>query len=199
MVNQKLTTPILLLWATSCSPPASQPPANALSNDVVSPTVASNEGNAVVEEAPLNPPAPGEPGGLPDDRTPLTEGSIDSKSAQGAAQVLQRYFALLEAGKTAEARALWSGSDIPEDFANRLAGYGEVHANIGAPGDLGGAAGSIYVEVPVQLYGRLKNGKEFNALGTMTLRRVNDVPGSTDEQRRWHIYRADFPRASAST
>jgi hypothetical protein len=27
----------------------------------------------------------------------------------------------------------------------------------------------------------------------MTLRRVNDVDGSTAEQRKWHIYKADFP------
>jgi len=26
----------------------------------------------------------------------------------------------------------------------------------------------------------------------MTLRRVNDVDGSTAEQRKWHIYKADF-------
>ena len=150
-------------------------------------------------EAPLNPPAPGQPGGLPDDRTPIVEAPIDAKSSQGAGQVLQSYFALLEVGKTAEADKLWSDSGTPHEFAARLAKYREVHANIGAPGDLGGAAGSIYVDVPVQLYGRLQNGKEFNARGTMTLRRVNDVPGSTDEQRKWHIYRADFPKDSTST
>ena len=43
------------------------------------------------------------------------------------------------------------------------------------------------VEVPVQVYGRLADGRPFNMLGPMTLRRVNDVPGSTAEQRRWHI------------
>ena len=149
--------------------------------------------NALAPEAPLNPPAPGEPGGLPDDRTPISEGPIEANSAQGAGQVIQRYFALLESGKADEADGLWSGSGTTHEFASQLARYGEVHANIGAPGKLEGAAGSIYVDVPVQLYGRLKDGKQFNSRGTMTLRRVNDVPGSTDEQRRWHIYKADFP------
>jgi len=55
-----------------------------------------------------------------------------------------------------------------------------------------GAAGSSYVDFPVQLYGRTNDGKEFNSRGTMTLRRANDVPGSTAEQRKWHIYKADF-------
>jgi hypothetical protein len=76
--------------------------------------------------------------------------------------------------------------------------YREIHANIGGPGQAEGAAGSVYVDVPVQLYGRLRDGKEFNARGTMTLRRVNDVPGSTAEQRKWHIYKADFPKESAA-
>ena len=58
-----------------------------------------------------------------------------------------------------------------------------------------GGAGSHYVEIPVQLYGRLKDGKEFNSRGTMTLRRVNDIPGSTEVQRRWHIMNAEFVNA----
>jgi hypothetical protein len=146
----------------------------------------------------LNPPVPGESGGLPDDRTPIPEGPIDPNSAQGAAQVLQQYFALLESGRTTEADKLWSDSGTHADFAKRLARYREVHANVGAPGETEGAAGSIYVDVPVQLYGRLQNGKEFNARGSMTLRRVNDVPGSTEEQRKWHIYRAGFPKEAAA-
>ena len=149
-------------------------------------------------QTPLNPPAPGNPGGLPDDRTPISEGPIDPKSAEGAAQVLQQYFALLEDGKASQADRLWSRSGAPSDFANRLTMYREIHANIGGPGQAEGAAGSVYVDVPVQLYGRLRDGKEFNARGTMTLRRVNDVPGSTAEQRKWHIYKADFPKESAA-
>ena len=174
-----------LLLAGGCSQEVAAPPAN--------------EANQSDTQAPLNPPAPGMPGGLPDDRTSLAEGPIDPKSAQGAAQVLQHYFALLEAGKATEAGTLWSASGTPAEFASRLAQYREVHANIGAPGDPEGAAGSIYVDVPVQLYGRLRDGEEFSARGSMTLRRVNDVPGSTDEQRRWHIYRADFPKQSAAS
>lgn len=152
-------------------------------NNDVSPPV-----ETVNETAPLNPPAPGEPGGLPDDRTPISEGPIDPKSAQGAGQVLQSYFAYVESGKSAEANKLWSDGAPKLD----LSPYKEVHANIGAPGEPEGAAGSIYVEVPVQLYGRLLSGKEFNRRGTMTLRRVNDVPGSTPAQRQWHIAKADF-------
>ena len=168
-----------LLFAGACSQETAAPPANMAVSE-----------NAAAAKAPLNPPAPGQPGGLPDDRTPIAEGPIDSKSTQGAGQVLQRYFAFVEVGNSAEASKLWSEGAQRLD----LSGYKEVHANIGAPGQLEGAAGSIYVDIPVQLYGRTNAGKEFNARGSMTLRRVNDVPGSTPQQREWHIYGSAFPR-----
>ena len=174
----KIAFALALLLAGACSQETPAPPTNE-----------AEPANEAAPEAPLNPPAPGQPGGLPDDRTPIAEGPIDPKSAQGAGQVLQRYFAFLESGSSAEANKLWSEGSQKLD----LSPYKEVHANIGAPGEPEGAAGSIYVDSPVQLYGRTTAGKEFNARGSMTLRRVNDVPGSTPEQREWHIYRSKFP------
>jgi hypothetical protein len=138
---------------------------------------------------------PGEPGGLPDDRTPVEEGPIDAKSAQGAGQVLQRFGGLLEQRKFAEARQLWSdggqASGMSEsEFVATYDKYAEIHSEVGAPGQMEGAAGSAYVDIPFRLYGTLKTGKPFNLVGPVTLRRVNDVPGSTEEQRRWHIYQS---------
>jgi hypothetical protein len=184
---------IALLLLVSCSQQTQQ-------NDVVAnaPEPGAPATNLPMPEAPLKPPAPGEEGGLPDDRTPLPEGPIDPKSAQGAGQVLQSYFALVEQGKYAEAYKLWSdggkaSGETADQFAKSFEAYREIHANIGGPGDMEGAAGSSYVDYPVQLYGRTRDGKEFNARGTMTLRRVNDVPGSSAEQRSWRIYKSDFP------
>jgi hypothetical protein len=42
------------------------------------------------------------------------------------------------------------------------------------------------------LYGRLKTGDEFHRSGKAVLRRVNDVPGSTAEQRKWRIERFEL-------
>src|SRR3546814_7057522 len=56
-------------------------------------------------EAPLNPPAPGERGGLADDKTPVSEAPFTETSAQGAANVVQIYYALLEAKKYEPARS----------------------------------------------------------------------------------------------
>jgi hypothetical protein len=180
---KKIAAAVSLSLVAACSPPASQ---NVTAN---APLDEAPANVAAPEEARLNPPPPGEPGGLSNDRTPISEGPIDPKSAQGAAQVVQSYFALAESGRAAEANKLWSDGAETLDLGQ----YKEVHANIGAPGGMEGAAGSSYVDVPVQLYGRKLDGKEFNARGTMTLRRVNDVPGSTDEQRKWHITKIELP------
>jgi hypothetical protein len=155
--------------------------------------------NGLPHGKPIDPESirPGQPGGLPDDRTPLDEGSIDPKSAEGAGQVLQRFGGLLEQRKFAHAYRLWSdngrASGLSEaQFAASYDKYSEIHSEVGKPGDSEGAAGSIYIDVPFRLYGKTASGAPFNLVGTVTLRRVNDVPGSTDEQRRWHIDKSDL-------
>jgi len=144
------------------------------------------------ELPPLDPPGPGEPGGLPDDRTPVSEAPFTEESAQGAANIVQSYHALIESGRYGEARRLWSqGGEASgmsaEAFAASFDRYREYHAQIGAPGRIEGAAGSLYVEVPVQVYGRMRNGEPFNMLGPVRLRRCNDVPGCSAEERKWRI------------
>ena len=155
--------------------------------------------NNALEERPINPEAikPGESGGLPGEQTPLAEGPIDPKSGQGAGQVLQLFGGLLEQRKFADAYQLWSdggrASGLSEaQFVAAYAKYAELHSQVGAPGLMEGAAGSSYVDIPFRLYGTLKSGGPFNLVGTMTLRRANDVPGSTEQQRRWHIYKCDL-------
>ncbi|MEC3951192.1 hypothetical protein [Sphingobium sp. HWE2-09] len=153
------------------------------------------EAMAVME--PLNPPAPGTPGGLPVAPAPNAEGSIDPDSAQGAAQVVQGYYGLLEEKRFGDAQDLWDqsgaiGSQDDAHFAARFRGFSEIHANIGVPSDPEGAAGSgagsTYVTVPVQVYGRIAaNGQPWHTLRQVVLRRIEDAAGSTKEQRRWHI------------
>ncbi|WP_313808992.1 hypothetical protein [Sphingobium sp.] len=150
------------------------------------------EAQAALE--PLDPPPPGTPGGLPVDPQPVVEeDAIDPKGAQGAAQVVQGYYGLLEEKRYDDAQDLWNdnsaiGAEDDAHFAARFRGFSEVHANVGAPGAIEGAAGSLFVTVPVQVYGRIAaNGKPWNRLRQVTLRRANDVPGSSEADRRWHI------------
>ncbi|MEJ7927559.1 hypothetical protein WG908_12420 [Sphingobium sp. AN641] len=164
--------------------------ANGANPAVVENTVKA-EALSVME--PLAPPAPGTPGGLPITPTPVVERAIDPASAQGAAQVVQGYYGLLEEKRFEEAQDLWSenapaGSEDAAAFATRFRGFSEIHANVGAPSEPEGAAGSLFVTVPVQVYARVAaTGKPWYALRKVVLRRVNDVPGSSEADRRWHI------------
>lgn len=133
-------------------------------------------------KAPVSPPAPGTPGGLPDDRTPLAEGPAEPGGAQAAASVVETYYALVESGRTAEAAKL-RRDGREED----LKPFARLHAQVGAPGRVEGAAGSLFVDVPVVLYGRYATGGEYHAAGKATLRRANGVPGATEAQRTWRI------------
>jgi len=144
--------------------------------------------------APVAPPAPGTPGGLPDDRTPLDERPADPGSAQAAATVVETYYALVESGRTAEAAKL--RTDAREED---LKPFARLQAQIGAPGRVEGAAGSLFVEVPVVLYGRYSTGGAYHASGKAMLRRVNGVPGATAEQLKWRIERIELASAPRPT
>ena len=125
----------------------------------------------------------------PDARTPLAEpkGPLDPKSAEAAGQVVQHYGALIEQDRWAEAADYWGDKDAAAAFAKDLQSRGLKHLEIGKPSDVEGAAGSSYVTMPVSLYG----GSNRSAANVI-LRRVNDVPGSTEAQRRWHIERIEW-------
>jgi hypothetical protein len=166
-------------------------------NRPVATNAASNQAAPIENvSTPVPAPAPGTPGGLPDDRTPLAEpkGPIDAKSAEAAGQVMQTYGALIEEKHFPEAAKLWGDAAAAMAFIDPYKAASEVHLQVGKPGDTEGAAGSIYVTVPVSLYGRLK-GATFSRSGTATLRRVNDVDGSTEAQRRWHISQIELKPA----
>ena len=129
---------------------------------------------------------------------PLIEptGPIDPKSAGAAGQVVQHYGALIEQKRFDQAADLWGNADDAANFRLQLRRYPEVHLAIGKPEDMEGAAGSSYVTVPAAFYGTDQNGTEFRRSAEFVLRRVNDVPGSTEAQRRWHIERIDWKKSA---
>ena len=191
---RRLISLSLIIACSACQAEVAQPANDAGVDNGIAPSPSGQEPAPPAVAGPESI-KPGEPGGLPDDRTPVEEGPIDPKSGQGAGQVLQRFGGLLEQRRFAEARGLWSdggkASGLSEaEFVAAYDKYAEIHSEVGAPGRMEGAAGSSYVDIPFRLYGTLKNGQPFNLVGPVTLRRVNDVPGSTEEQRRWHIYRS---------
>lgn len=133
------------------------------------------------------PPAPGTPGGLPDDRRPVADGNRDLLGPPGAASALETYVVNVEGKHWTRAHQQWGDDKSAIAFERRWRDASEVHAMIGTPGDTDGAAGSIYCEVPVQFYGTRLDGSRFNSVGKAVMRRINGVDGATPRQLSWHI------------
>jgi hypothetical protein len=125
-------------------------------------------------------------------------------SAQGAAAVLQTYFALIGKHEYRAAWHLWdrdgtaSGMSA-DDFAATFAKYADYHAEVGAPGAIDAGAGQRYVTVPVKAYGTLRDGTPFAMEGPLTLHRAGNIDGATEAQRSWRIYESRLkPRPLAA-
>ncbi|MFL6730608.1 MAG: hypothetical protein ACJ8E3_07295 [Sphingomicrobium sp.] len=124
-------------------------------------------------------------------------GAIDPNSIEAAGQVVQHYGALVEQDRFLQAERLWGDVNAARSFATALdARFRDVHLEIGDLGETEGAAGSIYMTIPVVFYGTSEQGKPLRRPASIVLRRVNDVPGSTERQRRWHIERIEWKPAT---
>jgi len=110
-----------------------------------------------------------------------------------AAAVARAYFSLLGRHRYRAALRLRRNDMRLGLFVRAFAPYRDYRGSVGRPGPVEGAAGSLYVEIPVRVSGLLRGGRRFSERGSVTLRRINDVEGSTAEDRRWHIYRTDVP------
>ena len=179
-----------MLAVVACSSQAPQPQSrnvvNAAELDVAAPP--GTPGNqAVTAPATLGP-----------------QGNIHEVEKLTPRQVVQHYGDLLHQRRFAEAFALWgpNSTDMTEkQFEQRFDQYKTIDAAVGNIGPTEGAAGSLYSTVQLTLSGDKKDGTAYVMTGPVTLRRVNDVPGSTAEQRRWHIEKVELtanPKAAES-
>ncbi len=121
-------------------------------------------------------------------------------SQQEAVQVIRDYYQAIARRDYQQAYSQWdqegraSGQSF-EQFKQGFANTASTTVEVGEPDSSGGAVGSVYVEVPVTITAKTTNGVSQQFRGSYVLRRVNDVPGSTPAQRRWHLYSADITSA----
>jgi hypothetical protein len=120
----------------------------------------------------------------------------DPKSAAAAAAVVARYYRAIDARDYGTAYALWGddGARSGQTLAAFTAGFAQTRSSavtLGTPSEEG-AAGSLFVTVPVVVSAGLADGRRQRFTGRYVLRRVNDVPGASAEQLRWHIDRAEL-------
>ena len=171
-----------------------QPAANeneAIDNAALNITeIPADEDAAANMSGSLVPPAPGEPGGLPDDRRPLNESAArNPASVEASGNVVQLWGLALSDGRYGDAYRFWAQdgkqSGMTEaQFADAYRKYSEVHVLVGRPE----AGGTQTVRVPVQMYGRLKaDGQPFNLYGMMTLARNPEGQKGEPGERPWLI------------
>ena len=96
------------------------------------------------------------------------------EDAQAAAAALRIYYERL--GRR-DFRAAWEMRDQRPDFAafeRNFAAYEDYRATVGVPTVPVEDRGFVWVEVPVQLYGRWRGGAPFGSVGRVTLKRPAD-------------------------
>ena len=110
-----------------------------------------------------------------------------SRDSASAAQVAQTYFDLLEAEDYVGAWKLrWESRKASpaqaDAFAAAFTRYRSYRGTVGQPSQEVRAGDSLFVEVPVQIYGQLASGAPLASAGIITLRRDAASPGA------WRIY-----------
>lgn len=115
-----------------------------------------------------------------------------------AARIVRAYYARIARGDYAAARGMWDDHGeasglTPADYAKRFDRFAEFRAEVGTPGRIDAGAGQRYVEVPVRVFARMKDGGEpVERRGIVTLHRTGDIEGTTPAQQRWRIASAEI-------
>lgn len=120
--------------------------------------------------------------------------AIDTRPV-AARQAVERYYAAIDRGDFRSAYRLWgaNGGRSGQSYAGFVRGFArtaDTRVVTGAPYGQEGAAGSVFITVPVDVYARLKTGRRQHFRGTYVMRRVNGVDGATPAQLAWHIDQA---------
>jgi hypothetical protein len=124
--------------------------------------------------------------------------TADSASATRAVAWIQDYYRAINEHRYRDAYAHWERGGLAsgksfDAFRKGFVSTDQVEVTVGTPGRVEGAAGSRYVEVPVRIAARTRDGALQNYSGSYTLR-LSVVDGATSEQRSWHIYSAAVRR-----
>lgn len=138
-----------------------------------------------------------------------THVNSDDATPAAAEDTVRRYYAAINAKDYAAAYALWSNGGAAsrqtfDAFAGGYANTTTVQATVGKAFDPEGAAGSRYIQVPIELASRRSDGSTRHYRGSFTLRAVM-ADGATPGQHQWHLDSVDIegyepaPTASAPT
>ena len=99
---------------------------------------------------------------------------INQKKYQGAFNIREKH----EDGNAANGQSF-------AKFENGFSNTASVRVEIGEPGEIEGAAGSNYIEIPVVISAMTKSGQAQKFAGTYTMRSSNVA-----DDKSWYIYSA---------
>jgi hypothetical protein len=129
-----------------------------------------------------------------------TAAGEDAGGAEAAVAVIDAYYAAINRRDYDRAYRYWSGEGSAsgqslEQFTKGFADTAAVELRTGTPGRIDPAAGSRYVEIPIEITATTTVGKTQRFRGHYVLRR-SVVDGATVEQRQWHIASAKISRVT---
>ena len=114
------------------------------------------------------------------------------------ADVIRLYYAAIDKHDFATAYYMWGkdGQASGKSFTAFSRGFSHTTTSkvtVGAPGGPQGAAGSVYVSVPVTVQATLEDGTSQRFKGSYDLRRSNISSGSASSQQ-WRLHSASLRR-----
>ena len=117
------------------------------------------------------------------------------KGEEGARNLLLAWARAIEANRPDEAWSLFDTSareQMPEEeFAAMFDGLREIAVAV-PDGEMEGAAVSLYYMSQATITAMGTDGQPVRLEGPVVLRRVNDVPGASEEQLRWNVERVEL-------
>ena len=133
--------------------------------------------------------------------TPTSPTAIAMPSgADAAVGVVDAYYRAIDERDYAHAYRLWRGDGAAsgqtlDQFTRGFAHTRSTNVAVGEPADPEGAAGSLYITIPVTVSAIDDAGEQQRFAGNYVLRRANDVPGASATDRSWRIDSASLHHA----
>lgn len=114
-------------------------------------------------------------------------------TGQDAVQLIRNYYRWINQKKYAGAFGIWekredgnaANGQSFEKFESGFSDTASVSVEIGVPGEIEGAAGSNYIEIPVVISAVTTSGRKQKFTGTYTMRSSNVA-----DDKSWYIYSA---------
>jgi len=145
------------------------------------------EGAQTSEAAPAVPAAETAAGSASPDTGSLDTGALAER--KDPARLLAYLSAAVAQGKWADAARAWGKGEMDGAKLKAELGGADAPRLAFGTGTTEGAAGSLYYETSIEV---APQGAFLGRRGTITLRRVNDVPGADDRQLAWHVERIEW-------